>query len=302
MFEVIMDCELPDSSSQPRGTAVSRLARRQPRHAETAHCALFCANQFRVTSYSRNAWSGFVSDWTQRTCTQDRRINRYYDPVTGQFISVDPLVGSTGNPYAYAADEPSQLTDPRGAFPEYCNWRGFMCEETQDQWPSERDFESYYAGQIGLGTIRQYRVYPPSGMPSRIRYRNYDLYNQEFNSGSAWELKVGYQHRGNYNFRQIDFDVQLLLNYGFTYSHGGQSILIRNIFWREEPKTGGQYGLSHSLALKLKQAVNQTNGRFIVQIGIPESGWNSPQWSSRPNSRNQGIRHVNANDIPIILE
>jgi len=27
-------------------------------------------------------------------------VNRYYDPATGQFLSVDPMVGSTGTPYA----------------------------------------------------------------------------------------------------------------------------------------------------------------------------------------------------------
>jgi len=38
-------------------------------------------------------------------------MNRYYDPVTGQFISVDPMVGSTGTPFAYAGDNPSDSTD-----------------------------------------------------------------------------------------------------------------------------------------------------------------------------------------------
>ena len=27
-------------------------------------------------------------------------VNRYYDPVTAQFLSVDPDVGSTGTPFA----------------------------------------------------------------------------------------------------------------------------------------------------------------------------------------------------------
>jgi hypothetical protein len=28
-------------------------------------------------------------------------VNRYYDPATEQFLSVDPLVDETGTPYAF---------------------------------------------------------------------------------------------------------------------------------------------------------------------------------------------------------
>jgi hypothetical protein len=41
-------------------------------------------------------------------------IERYYDPATGQFLSVDPLVSSTGEPYAYARDDPVNGSDPNG--------------------------------------------------------------------------------------------------------------------------------------------------------------------------------------------
>lgn len=39
---------------------------------------------------------------------------RDYDPATGQFVSVDPLLMSTGEPYAYASGAPTALTDPLG--------------------------------------------------------------------------------------------------------------------------------------------------------------------------------------------
>lgn len=39
---------------------------------------------------------------------------RYYDPATGQFITRDPLVGLTGQPYAYANNSPLNFTDPSG--------------------------------------------------------------------------------------------------------------------------------------------------------------------------------------------
>jgi RHS repeat-associated protein len=41
-------------------------------------------------------------------------LNRYYDPATGQFTSVDPLLALTYRPYAYTAGNPVTGTDPRG--------------------------------------------------------------------------------------------------------------------------------------------------------------------------------------------
>ena len=40
--------------------------------------------------------------------------NRYYNPTTGQFLSVDPDVAATGQPYAYASGDPVDNTDPDG--------------------------------------------------------------------------------------------------------------------------------------------------------------------------------------------
>ena len=42
-------------------------------------------------------------------------VNRYYDPSTGQFLSVDPLAGITGEPYQYVNGDPLNFTDPPGA-------------------------------------------------------------------------------------------------------------------------------------------------------------------------------------------
>jgi RHS repeat-associated protein len=39
---------------------------------------------------------------------------RVYDPSTAQFMSVDPQVGQTGEPYAYAGDNPVNADDPSG--------------------------------------------------------------------------------------------------------------------------------------------------------------------------------------------
>ncbi len=42
---------------------------------------------------------------------------RYYDPETQQFISRDPSVWVTGQPYSYAGGNPVNATDPTGHFP-----------------------------------------------------------------------------------------------------------------------------------------------------------------------------------------
>jgi uncharacterized protein RhaS with RHS repeats len=41
-------------------------------------------------------------------------IGRYYDPATGQFLTVDRLADSTGQPYGYATGDPVDNIDPLG--------------------------------------------------------------------------------------------------------------------------------------------------------------------------------------------
>jgi uncharacterized protein RhaS with RHS repeats len=46
----------------------------------------------------------------------DWLVNRYYDPSTDQFLSVDPDLAETGQPYAFTGDNPLNATDPLGLF------------------------------------------------------------------------------------------------------------------------------------------------------------------------------------------
>jgi hypothetical protein len=43
-----------------------------------------------------------------------RSINRYYDPTTDQFLSVDPDVATTNEPYVFTNDDPLNAEDPLG--------------------------------------------------------------------------------------------------------------------------------------------------------------------------------------------
>jgi RHS repeat-associated protein len=57
---------------------------------------------------------GFTGNWTDPDTGLVYLRARDYDPATGQFLSVDPAVDSTGQPYAYAGNDPVSLTDPSG--------------------------------------------------------------------------------------------------------------------------------------------------------------------------------------------
>ncbi len=43
-----------------------------------------------------------------------RLVGRYYDPGSGQFFTVDPMVQETGQPYVYTGDDPVNGVDPNG--------------------------------------------------------------------------------------------------------------------------------------------------------------------------------------------
>jgi len=55
--------------------------------------------------------SGPVDYEWSTTRASDGSINRYYDPSTAQFLSIDPDVAETGQPYAYTADDPLNETE-----------------------------------------------------------------------------------------------------------------------------------------------------------------------------------------------
>jgi RHS repeat-associated protein len=57
---------------------------------------------------------GWQGQWTDPESGLVYMRERWYDPITGQFVSVDPLVAVTGQPYEYAGDDSVNASDPSG--------------------------------------------------------------------------------------------------------------------------------------------------------------------------------------------
>ena len=57
---------------------------------------------------------GFTGNWTDPDTGLVHLRARDYDPGTGQFLSVDPVVDATRQPYAYTGNSPLARTDPSG--------------------------------------------------------------------------------------------------------------------------------------------------------------------------------------------
>ena len=60
------------------------------------------------------SWSPNSKQFRTTTFASEGSINRYYDPSTDQFLSVDPDVQETDQPYAFVNDDPLNATDPLG--------------------------------------------------------------------------------------------------------------------------------------------------------------------------------------------
>jgi hypothetical protein len=72
-------------------------------------------------------------------------INRYYDPATDQFLSIDPDVASTDQPYVFTNDNPLNATDPLGLCFVVC------FQSIANAFDSARHSVAANSGAIGIG-------------------------------------------------------------------------------------------------------------------------------------------------------
>jgi len=82
----------------------------RPRFSGPDHCP----NRHARRAQARRCKAG--STTTRGACGKSGLFlnNRHYDPATGVFVSVDPLVTMTGQPYIYGAANPATNSDPTG--------------------------------------------------------------------------------------------------------------------------------------------------------------------------------------------
>ena len=73
-----------------------------------------------VTSGSKVTPFGFQGSYLDSTGLM-YLINRYYDPTTDQFMSIDPEVATTDQSFVYTNDDPLNQTDPLGLKGWYCD-------------------------------------------------------------------------------------------------------------------------------------------------------------------------------------
>jgi len=76
--------------------------------------------------------------------------NRHYDPTTGTFVSVDPLVTKTMQPYIYGAANPVTFSDPSGLEPRPIHCRAGCGDPRKPKSdPHARNSDGYGDDRIG---------------------------------------------------------------------------------------------------------------------------------------------------------
>ena len=81
---------------------------------------------------------GFAGAYTDAESGFLYLVNRYYDPVTDQFLSVDPDVIDSGQPYTFTGDDPLNATDPLGMIPT-CGGQAGDCVQSSPGRPEVVD-------------------------------------------------------------------------------------------------------------------------------------------------------------------
>jgi len=131
---------------------------------------------------------------------------RYYDPLTAQFLTVDPLAGTTIDPYAYTVNDPLNIVDPAGTCPtnaksEPIIWGpvniGKCNAEITGPGPTEGTGPPHYSLRIFKGRtqspdkeIFNYHIYFAGGTPPGLMWWRVEVWIER-NQRRRYEGRAG---------------------------------------------------------------------------------------------------------------
>ncbi len=244
-----------------------------------------------LTGYTPFGYAGGFTDPTGLIYL----VHRYYDPQTGQFISVDPDVSQTGEPYSYANSDPVSEADPLG------EWAiGVPCGDCLF---SEAEFQAVlttflWAAAAAMGGVRVF-AQPLDAMrtPLTNQLRYPDIYWLKTGKwGWINELKVGEQGWSGRNPIEVTGDAEML-KLGFAFGVGpffrNHVLPINEDIWWFAPNQYGEWGANDTLMHAL-----MIRGINIIEIAnVPGAApWPRKQSKKQKEEEAQELESGDGND------
>ncbi len=210
---------------------------------------------------------GFLNQTNDPNTTLNYLNNRYQDPTTGIFLSVDPLVGKTGTPYLYANGNPTTLSDPTGLAAcdddGNCPWSDGVTRQEQlarleaelyesaarDARVSEPQAMGFFIARVldpfhdavGIDIARrsgasfEIGCSVPGGMPDLCKGSD-PKYVGELKYRTPWSIGAGKAQLGRYGG-----DDGVEVKRGVFGTSGSTRVGILVFDWQEDPEVDGLY-------------------------------------------------------------
>jgi hypothetical protein len=178
-------------------------------------------------------------------------INRYYDPTTDQFLSIDPDVAITDQPYVFTNDDPLNAEDPIGMDPN----RGEL--ETVSATPKTVKIDSPDTFAVALLTA----IHAPRS-------------TSNVSVIVAWEAEEGGNWHNPDTFNPLD-STQPLGGSHATNSVGVQAYSSWSVGLRATVET-----LENGYYSNVLQALDEGNNALKVEEAVVASPWGTGPFAS----------------------
>ena len=99
-------------------------------------------------------------------------MDRYYDPATDQFVTVDPDLAETDQAYAFTGDDPLNATDPNGLCPQRGKRNLKKTDPTDESNPTQQEKE---VGDRNAQKRASAKRLPPKSARKKAKLKNVPL-------------------------------------------------------------------------------------------------------------------------------